>query len=623
MTETIWDRMYGFDIETYPNVFTCVIKHASTGTRWIYEVSDRGNQAQELVDFMMRLRECGCRMIGFNNQGFDYPVLHHIASSVTATGGVTVEEIYKKANAIIYSAFNDYSHNVWESDMIVPQIDLYKIKHFDNMARSTSLKMLEINMRASHVEDLPYKPGTSLVLEQIDPLIVYNCHDVDMTLEFAAKNQREIEFRDELTSRYGKNFTNYNDTRIGKQHFINELEANGIACYERLNGRRMPRQTPRHGGIVMADRVMNVPFVHDDLRRIHSFFKGVTIDPLETKGFFKGLTSTVDDFTFVFGAGGIHGSVHGRTFHESDTHAIVDVDVTSYYPSIAIVNGWYPEHLGAQFCSIYGGLKQQRTSYAKGTAENAMLKLALNGVYGDSNNKYSPFYDPAYTMTVTINGQLLLAWLAEMVMQIEGAELIQVNTDGLTVHLPRGKRSELDAACATWEKFTRMDLEHVDYKSMFVRDVNNYIAVDTNGKVKRKNAYLTEPDWHQDHSSLVVQKAVSAALIDGVDPTEFIYNHTDPYDFMRRVKIPKKGRLYCGDDQVQNTSRYYIALAGRPLKKVMLQKGATDETTTSIDKDWNVQMCNVASDFDWANLNRRFYINEAKKLINGVSSNEQ
>ena len=52
----------------------------------------------------------------------------------------------------------------------------------------------------------------------------------------------------------------------------------------------------------------------------------------------------------------------------------------------------------------------QRKSFAKGTAENAMLKLALNSVYGDSNNKYSVFYDPKYTMNITINGQLSLVF---------------------------------------------------------------------------------------------------------------------------------------------------------------------------------------------------------------------
>jgi hypothetical protein len=57
----------------------------------------------------------------------------------------------------------------------------------------------------------------------------------------------------------------------------------------------------------------------------------------------------------------------------------VDWDVESYYPSLAIVNGLYPEHLGEEFVRVYSDMKNDRTSFKKGTPENAMLKLALNG----------------------------------------------------------------------------------------------------------------------------------------------------------------------------------------------------------------------------------------------------
>lgn len=64
---------------------------------------------------------------------------------------------------------------------------------------------------------------------------------------------------------------------------------------------------------------------------------------------------------------------------------------SSMYPNIAISNNVFPQHLTKRFCDIYKDVYEQRKSYAKGTAENAMLKLALNGVYGDSNNQFGPF----------------------------------------------------------------------------------------------------------------------------------------------------------------------------------------------------------------------------------------
>jgi hypothetical protein len=101
----------------------------------------------------------------------------------------------------------------------------------------------------------------------------------------------------------------------------------------------------------------------------------------------------IDGFRFDFGVGGIHGSLTSKVVKETKTYKIVDADVSSMYPNIAISNRVYPEHLTSKFCDIYQDVYEQRKSYPKTSAENAMLKLALNGVYGDSNNKYSPFYD--------------------------------------------------------------------------------------------------------------------------------------------------------------------------------------------------------------------------------------
>ena len=156
----------------------------------------------------------------------------------------------------------------------------------------------------------------------------------------------------------------------------------------------------------------------------------------ETKGVLKDVTATIDGFDFIFGTGGIHGSVSNQCVESDDEFVIVDLDVSSYYPNLAIVNRFYPEHLGETFCDIYSSLYEQRKQHAKGTAENAMLKLALNGVYGDSNNRFSVFYDPLFTMQITLNGQLLLCMLAEWLLLILG--LVAVATSSRTS--PRNRR---------------------------------------------------------------------------------------------------------------------------------------------------------------------------------------
>ena len=94
---------------------------------------------------------------------------------------------------------------------------------------------------------------------------------------------------------------------------------------------------------------------------------------------------------------------------------IIDIDVAGMYVAVAIANGFSPEHLGQDFVNAYRQLQSDRAQYPKGTTMNAVLKLAGNGVYGNSNNPYSCFYDPKYTFSVTVNGQLqllqLVLWL--------------------------------------------------------------------------------------------------------------------------------------------------------------------------------------------------------------------
>lgn len=612
-----WNRRYVYDTESYPNAWTCGVVHCGSGTRWIFEASDRMNTLPQFCELMRGISESGSKMIGFNNEHYDYPMIHPI---IACDGNIDAARIYEKNQAIFSAGFNDWSHNIWARDRFVPQIDLFKIMHFDNLARSTSLKKLEIAMRMFSVQDLPFPPGTMLTPEMIDITIGYMCHDINATFQFAMEIADQIDFRDTLTEKYGRDYTNFNDTKIGKQHFIDQLESAGVACYEKIDGKRTARQTPRYEGIVVADKLLSVPFTTPDLQRMHKFFSETVIPAHMTKGFFKDLSANLGQFQIDFGAGGVHGSVNRRAFVSNDTHAIFDIDVVSFYPSLAIVYGWYPQHLGPTFCTIYEDLKRQRVSYKKGTPENAMLKLALNGVYGDSNNMHSPFYDPAYTMAITINGQMLLSWLAEMVMlNVPGAEMIQMNTDGLTVWMPRTSIPHMRHAMKHWEGATGLDLEHVEYKQMHVRDVNNYRAEDMNGKVKYKNAYLLKPDWHQDRSSLVIPQAVDAYIRDGTTPTDYIFAHTDPFDFMRHIKVPRNSTLRHGDTLVQNTSRYYISLTGKPLTKTMPPlAGKTDDRLFSVEKGWNVDMCNLASDFDWNKLNRRYYINEAEKLIDGL-----
>lgn len=615
---------YIYDEENYPNLWLFGAIHAASGTTYIFEISNRRDDREAFYKFTQYLRDNHGEEIGFNNLGYDYPVQHTILNNIMT---INNREIYEKGDGIIKSMNSDnrFGHIVWEQDWIVPQVDLYKIHHFDNMAKATGLKTLEYNMRMDNIEDLPFPPGTWLTNEQIDVTRNYLHHDLKATLKFHGHTKPMIDFRRELSVKYDRNFMNHNDTKIGKDYFIMELEKAGVECFHSngRGGRSGPKQTIRASIDLSTIIFPYVQFQQPEFNRVLSWLRQQVIT--ETKGVFKDLSADIHGFAFDFGTGGIHGSVESQTIRSTENYVILDLDVASFYPNLAIANELYPAHLGKQFCTIYKNVYDMRSSYKKGTPENAMLKLALNGVYGDSNNVYSPFYDPAYTMAITINGQLLLCMLAEELLKIPGLSMIQANTDGLTVYVPRVFVSQVETVRHAWGKLTGLVLEEAIYSAMFIRDVNNYIAVyDGSGKVKRKGCYGHSKDlaWNQNHSSQVIAKAAEAALVYGKDIREFIINHDDIHDFTLVTKVPRSSKLLCGDRQVQNVTRFYISTDGASLTKVMppLTKAlAVDPNAPprnmSVCKGWLATECNDIKRFNRATLNYEYYIKETEKLV--------
>lgn len=630
-----------YDAETYPNLLSICFYNPDKDSIRMFEMSAWKNDWNDFRKFVKNCSNGFVRWVGFNNYYFDYQVVHYLLNTFKL-GEYRGEDIaraaHKKAQELIKSSKDErFTNIVWDNNHTVPQVDLFRIHHFDNVAKATSLKVLEFNMRSETIEDLPFDPMFPLTAEQRPVLLKYNEHDVRETYKFYLKTLPMIKFREELSDKYGKNFLNFNDTKIGKEYFIMELEKVGIKCFSLDEDGRKPIQTKRPS-IKLRDIIF--PYIRFDRPEFNAVLnwlrhqtitqtKGVftELDDLgeltpyanlkTVKGKIKNLNCIVDGFQFDFGTGGIHGSIESTIIEEDEHHVILDFDVTSLYPSIAIVNQIYPQHMTKKFCEIYAQMKKDRVSYPKGTPENAMLKLALNGVYGDSNNKFSPFYDPQYTISITINGQLMLCMLAEMLMKIDSVKIIQINTDGVTIKVRRDKVGEVELANDIWMDITKLDLERADYKRMFIRDVNNYIGEYTNGKLKRKGAYEYDIDWHQNHSALVVQKAVEAHLIDGTPIRDLIEHHDEIHDYMLRTKVPRSSRLMWGDEKIQNVTRYYISENGRQLTKIMppLAKNPEKERPIKIHDGWKVQPVNTMPEILPDKIDYEWYIQEAEKLV--------
>lgn len=604
------------DTEEYPNCFLLVARLCDSQITLVFEISTFRNESAELFSFLCWLRDNDAIAYGFNFVRWDGPIVH---TFMLMGGRASAEILFQKAQAILATQDNEdrWAHTVRPSDRAFEWRCLFLQNHFDNKARSTSLKSLQFNMRMDSIQDLPFPVGTVLDESQIKVLRKYCIHDVEATERFRIECLPATRFREELTARYGRDFTNHNDTKIGKDYFIMELERAGVACYDVGHEGRTPRQT-RRPSIALKDAILPwIRFEQPEFQRVVEWMRQQTIT--QTKGALDNLFATINGFAFVFGTGGIHGSVENEAIHSDADNVIVDLDVTSYYPTLAIANGFYPEHLGTTFVDIYRDLFAQRAKYPKGFPENAMLKLALNGVYGDSNNVYSVFYDPLYMAKITLNGQLLLCLLAEWVMKIPGLRILQINTDSLTMQVPRKYQEPLCEQVLAWERMTNLHTEVADYDHLFIADVNSYIGIHDDGTIKRKGRYDHVRAWHQDHSALVVPKVVERVLVHGDPIRATLEQWPDRMDFMLRIKAPRNAYLQWGDAQVQGTTRYLVCREGKPLTKWLSPLvDKTEWRAISVESGWNVQVCNNIRDADGCVPDWNYYQQEIEKLVLGV-----
>lgn len=716
-------RDYVIDIETYKSAFTFSIVRGDSKFPATFEVSFRVNEFDRILKACDHLINNGYRMVSFNGIGFDYPILHELIKNrdtySTWSGKQLAIKVHKLAQTQIDSYKDGFGNTIKSDECFIKQVDLYRIHHFNNKAKATSLKLLEFNMRMPDIQDLPFPIDMELTGKQIDMLKKYNAHDVYCTRMFYDASEAQISFRDDLSLKLGKDFTNADDTKIGAEYFQMKLEEAGVKLYVYKNGKRVMNQTPRDK-IKLKDCLFPyLKFNRSEFQAVYNWFGQQIIR--ETKGVFSDLPEhilgdvakyaemvvkrekfkttpteldkaefkeeyplgwievedlkateyaydkdgnhimepvlkedgsidtkkkpkkkripkksywkcwnqadtlnvVVNGFRFDFGVGGIHGSLVDKVVSENNSYQLIDADVSSMYPNLSIANRIYPEHLTEKFCDVYQDMYIQRKSYDKKSAENAMLKLALNGTYGKSNDKYSVFYDPKFTMSITINGQMSLCMLADMLFTIPKLLLIQANTDGLTVALPRQYKNEYDRICKEWEQVTGLQLEFAHYKRMFINSVNSYIAEYVDGKLKNKGMYeWKDLAFHKNQSSIIIPMAAEAHMVHGKDIREFIMNHDNIYDFLLRTKVNRSSRLVLvnqdgTETQLQNICRYYPCKTGGKLVKIMppLEDGG-EERRLGIDTEWNVAPCNNIDDFK-GDIDYDYYIAETEKLIIG------
>lgn len=539
------DKLVVVDIETIKNLFTIYLKDVKTGSEKHYVIYDHptyDKQAQELFQFLRKCVRNNFAFITYNGLAFDMQVLHYfydwccekIDPLYEFSNSFIVEQLYKKANEIINVPDNErFEKLLPESKLFLPTIDLFVQNHYNVPGKYTSLKWLEFTMRRANIEEMPVEHTDDVQFEQIDDVLSYNREDVLATHDFYTRIKHETELRVKLTETYKVNVINSSEPSMAKKLFGKFLCKEMGITYRELRSKKTIRKTVEFKDIILP----YINYITPELKNFLTEVNEVVIDcnphskqKFETILNFAGLEVTI-------ALGGIHGCITSGVYEPTEDEVIKDSDVKSFYPNLSIVNGIKPKHLGDSFLTVYKDIYEQRKVIPKKDPINYIFKIILNSAYGLSSEINSFFYDKKFTYTITINGQLSLLMLAEaLTIGVPGIKILQMNTDGLTYVYKKKYEEKVQKICAWWEKLTKLELEHAFYSKMIIRDVNNYIAVDTKGNIKKKGLFETELFYHKNHSNLVIPKALEAYFLHGIPVETFITNFDNIFDFCAGVK---------------------------------------------------------------------------------------
>lgn len=603
-------NIWVYDLEVFPNFFLC---SAWDGEEWF--------ETSHIPTFQKWLLDRTRILIGFNSFSYDDIIAKFIVENPTCSPS----DIFKLSLMIITgegagkTVFQmQYAKTAWK----------FSIDIFQLLNKRGALKEWECRQGADIVMESPHDFLKDLPLDAQDDIAVYCRNDVRESYRLVKKIWHLVTLRAELIKQYDLGTRPYVLSEAGvAQHVLMTINQQRTGQYvNRVRSAAKENKDNLQTKWAMTDIVFkHVAFKTAGFRDMFKRFmkthavgdaRGISwkiADP-----FFKDFVE-LGDKSYQLGVGGLHSDDEPGIWVSNNKNTIIDLDVESYYPSIMIEHKLTPKHLGQGFIKDFTEIRDKRLkakhSGDKGT--NEALKIVINSTFGKLNDYYSPLRSVPDALRVTINGQLMLLMLIEM-LEMKGFVILSANTDGVTIISPTvaGINFKLKMVISEWEKLTKFKLEEAIYTRYCRRDINAYLAIKPDGKIKEKGVFTEHPDkgkW----DGMVVKKAAREYLLRDIDPKDTVYAETDARQFLYYQRVGNGGYAALGDQKIGKTIRWYVAKKGKQVvrvnppgskaKQAKIPNGEAAQLALDIT-DWDI--LGIPTD-----INRDHYVHEAWELI--------
>ena len=481
------------DIECYRNYFLVMFRSIETGkTRYYENYKEHPLNADEIRRILREFL-----IVTFNGNNYDMPML------ALALTGADCNALKEASDSIILKDMRG-----WQFEQVYGVKVPWYTDHIDLIEPAFgqgSLKLYGGRLHSKRLQDLPIEPDSFVSPAQRQQLITYCANDLQTTIDLYNHMRPQIELREHMTQEYGIDLRSKSDAQIAEAVIKSQLT--------KILGEVPQRPNIPKGTVINYKAPAFLQFKTEQLRRklaeivASDFVIDENGSPIEPPSL-SGQTVTIGRGVYRLGIGGLHSSETTVAHRADDQYMLVDRDVASYYPNIILNCELYPKHLTVAFLSVYRNIVVRRLE-AKRAGNSVVadaLKITVNGSFGKLGSKYSLLYAPDLMIQVTVTGQLALLMLIEA-LEADGIEVVSANTDGIVIKCLRSRENDLLAHVKAWEKVTGFETEETQYKALYSRDVNNYVALKKKGGYKGKGAFSSTSISKNPQNTICVEAA--------------------------------------------------------------------------------------------------------------------
>ncbi len=527
-------RTFMFDIECYPNFFLASFMCYETGKTISFESSP--SSEINLVDLDWILNNF--LIVGFNSRNYDIPMLF------AARSGLYTNELKTLSDELILEDFHiSKAEKKWKFKIgYCNHVDIQEVAP----GVMIGLKHYAGRMHLEKLQDLPFDPNSQLTQDQAIEIRNYCKNDLEVTAHLYSRLEQSIKLREQLGLDYELDLRSKSDAQIAESVLKNEIESR--------KGKKISRPKKDRTAILKYKVPDYIKPKTESLKSIVELVKKAEFK-LDEGGrpkmpdAIRKAKIQIGQSIYNMGIGGLHSTEKKQCFTSDEQYVLVDRDVASYYPQIILNQKLHPYHIGKEFLNVYQSIVDKRLQakatpgkIAKSTADS--LKITINGAFGKLGSEYSCLYAPQLLLQVTLTGQLSLLLLIEMI-ESRGISVVSANTDGIVVKCPRNREGEFKDEVLFWEQNTGFTTEETIYRSIYSRDVNNYIAIGEQGDFKAKGSYVCDLSMkNKDRESLmknpeftICNEAVMLFLRDGTSIEKTIRTCQDIRKFVAVRKV--------------------------------------------------------------------------------------